>query len=216
MSPTEFFPIRDSKGDLWRSAKVNRRRPSEGQLADLFVERHCREVRFMEGRPRIQFWPASEASWIGWDGEKWTGGEIHLHYRTGPSHTPMPTPAWLCETSRPWRPSRSGPRSTRPPQPQGRGAAASWRPRSWGRISRAPGQRWSSGCCRSPSRHTLRTPHGRSSGRGYARKPTALDRSKFSTLGPTPEELRRNQDFKRKLPSIRRAYREERVHDRRA
>lgn len=77
MGMAEVFPMRDSKGDLWqRSAKVNRRRPSEGHLADLFVERHGREVRFMEGRPRIQFHPARDDMWIGWDGEELAGNEI--------------------------------------------------------------------------------------------------------------------------------------------
>jgi hypothetical protein len=69
MGLAEVFPLRDSKGDLWqRAAKVNRRRPSEGQLADLFVERHCREVRFVRTRP---------ACWIAWNGEKWTCNDIH-------------------------------------------------------------------------------------------------------------------------------------------
>lgn len=56
--------------------QVNRRRPSEGQLADLFADRHCREVRFLAGRPRIQFHPAREDMWIGWDGEESRGNEI--------------------------------------------------------------------------------------------------------------------------------------------
>jgi hypothetical protein len=77
MSMSSVLPFRDSRGDLWRGAsKVNRRRPSEGQLADLFVERHCREVKFLEGHPRIQFYPARDDMWIGWNGEKWTGNEI--------------------------------------------------------------------------------------------------------------------------------------------
>jgi hypothetical protein len=68
MSMKEVFPMRDREGDLWRSAKVNRRRPSEGQLADLFVERHSREVRFDPSKP---------ACWIFWNGEKWKCSDIH-------------------------------------------------------------------------------------------------------------------------------------------
>jgi hypothetical protein len=85
MSLSEAFPLRDSRGDLWRMAKANRRRPSEGQLADLFVERHCREVRFLTGAPadRAHRQPARKAQWAVWsdaDGE-WLPDALNLAQR---------------------------------------------------------------------------------------------------------------------------------------
>jgi hypothetical protein len=61
MSLGNIRRLRES--DIWPSAKVNRRRPSEGELADTLAERHRRDVRFLTA--------ARNARWIVWDGEEW-------------------------------------------------------------------------------------------------------------------------------------------------
>jgi hypothetical protein len=55
------FPMRAHTGEIWTAGKINRRRPSEGELAERFAERHCREVRYWAVHKR----------WIAWDGEEW-------------------------------------------------------------------------------------------------------------------------------------------------
>jgi hypothetical protein len=69
----EVFPLRDSRGDLWRAASDggNKRRLSEGDLADTLAERHCREVRFLTAAERVRRQPARKAQWIVWNGEEW-------------------------------------------------------------------------------------------------------------------------------------------------
>jgi hypothetical protein len=71
MSMHAAMPFRDSKGLLW--SRGTRSRPSEGELADRFAEQHCREVRFLAGRERVQSLPARRARWIAWnsDGCEW-------------------------------------------------------------------------------------------------------------------------------------------------
>jgi hypothetical protein len=72
MGMAEVFPLRDSKGSLWRAASGgNKRRPSEGTLADTFAERHSNEVRFLAAAGRAYGQPARKAGWISWNGEEW-------------------------------------------------------------------------------------------------------------------------------------------------
>jgi hypothetical protein len=72
MGMAEVFPMRGHKGDLWRSASgSNKRRPSEGELADTLAERHGREVRFLTAAERVYRQPARRAQWIVWNGEEW-------------------------------------------------------------------------------------------------------------------------------------------------
>jgi hypothetical protein len=68
MGMAEAFPMRDSKGGLWRgtSGGGNKSRPSEGELADRLAERHCREVRFLTAAARVYRQPARKAGWIVW------------------------------------------------------------------------------------------------------------------------------------------------------
>ncbi len=55
------FPVRDHKGDLiWPVGKINRRRPSEGELAERLAERH---------RDELRYWP-KQKKWIVWTGEE--------------------------------------------------------------------------------------------------------------------------------------------------
>jgi hypothetical protein len=82
MGMAEVFPMRGHKGDLWRSASgSNKRRPSEGELADTLAERHSREVRFLTGAERVHRQPARKAQWIVWDGEEWLPDTKNLAQR---------------------------------------------------------------------------------------------------------------------------------------
>ena len=56
-----MMPLRSHSGPVWPAAKINRRRPSEGELADRLAENHNREIRYA----------AWERKWIAWDGEEW-------------------------------------------------------------------------------------------------------------------------------------------------
>jgi hypothetical protein len=71
MRLSNVMTLRDSKGDIWPAAKVNR--PSEGTLADRFASEHSHEVRFLAAaeRDRINRQPARRAGWIALDGEEW-------------------------------------------------------------------------------------------------------------------------------------------------
>jgi hypothetical protein len=85
MRIAEVFPLRDSKGDLWRSSSGgNKRRPSEGELADTLAERHSQEVRFLAAAAeRVYRQPARQAQWIAWseaDGE-WLPDSLNLAQR---------------------------------------------------------------------------------------------------------------------------------------
>jgi hypothetical protein len=55
------FPLRTHDGDLWRGAKINKQRPSEGELADRLAERHSGEIRYATWKRK----------WISWNGEEW-------------------------------------------------------------------------------------------------------------------------------------------------
>jgi hypothetical protein len=55
------MPLRTHRGDLWHAGKINRRRPSEGELADRLAGNHSREVRYA----------AWKRKWIIWNGEEW-------------------------------------------------------------------------------------------------------------------------------------------------
>lgn len=66
---TNVMPLRDSQGILWERGK--RTRPSEGELADRFAERHSKEVHYLAGRERVRSLPARKAQWICWAGEEW-------------------------------------------------------------------------------------------------------------------------------------------------
>ena len=84
MSMADVMPLRDSKGILWQRGK--RTRPSEGELADRFAERHGGEVRYLAGRDRVsQRQPARKPQWIAWNGEEWLPGSqnIALHLARG-------------------------------------------------------------------------------------------------------------------------------------
>jgi hypothetical protein len=81
------MPLRDSKGSLWRAASGggNKRRPSEGELADQLAERHSREVRFLTAAERVYRQPARKAQWIVWNGEEWLpdSQSLALHLARG-------------------------------------------------------------------------------------------------------------------------------------
>jgi hypothetical protein len=79
MRLTNVMTLRDSKGDIWPAAKVNR--PSEGALADRFASEHSHEVRFLAAakRDRVQRQPARRAGWISWDGEEWLPNDAAAH-----------------------------------------------------------------------------------------------------------------------------------------
>jgi hypothetical protein len=64
MSMSAAMPFRDSKGLLWERGK--RHRPSEGELADRFAERHSKEVRHLVARERVRSLPARKPQWIAW------------------------------------------------------------------------------------------------------------------------------------------------------
>jgi hypothetical protein len=82
MGMAEVFPMRGHKGDLWRSASgSNKRRPSEGELADTLAERHSREVRFLTGADRVHRQPARKAQWIVWDSDEWLPDTKNLAQR---------------------------------------------------------------------------------------------------------------------------------------
>lgn len=78
------FPVRSQDGTLWspsQRAKQRRSRPSEGQLADCFAERHSGEVRFLAAGERIHRQPARKAGWIAWDGEEWLPDTLNVAQR---------------------------------------------------------------------------------------------------------------------------------------
>jgi len=80
----DAFPMRDSKGDLWRAAKSNRpTRPSEGELADRFAERHSSRVRFLAAAPRDGSQQARKAQWVVWSaaGEEWLLDALNVAQR---------------------------------------------------------------------------------------------------------------------------------------
>jgi len=62
------FPMRTQKGDVWTAGEINRRRPSEGELADRFAEHYNRKVRFWAGKKK----------WIIWDGDAWAWDRQNL------------------------------------------------------------------------------------------------------------------------------------------
>ena len=87
MSMADVMPLRDSKGILWQRGK--RTRPSEGELADRFAERHGGEVRYLAGRDRVsQRQPARKPQWIAWNGEEWLpdSQNLALHLARGVCH----------------------------------------------------------------------------------------------------------------------------------
>ena len=63
-----MMPLRSHSGALWPAAKINRRRPSEGELADRLAENHNRRIRYA----------AWARKWIAWDGEEWLFDEQNL------------------------------------------------------------------------------------------------------------------------------------------
>jgi hypothetical protein len=63
---SNVLQMRDSKGILWERGKSTR--PSEGELADRFAERHSREVRFLAAAGRVHGQRARKAGWIRWSG----------------------------------------------------------------------------------------------------------------------------------------------------
>jgi hypothetical protein len=69
MGMTNVHKLRDHRGVLWE--RGNRRRPSEGELAERFADRHSKVIRFLTGAERVQFWPGRKAGWIAWNGERW-------------------------------------------------------------------------------------------------------------------------------------------------
>ena len=83
MSMADVMPLRDSKGILWQRGK--RHRPSEGELADTFAERHGREVRFLTGaeRDRVQRQLARRAGWIVWSDadSEWSVDSLNVAQR---------------------------------------------------------------------------------------------------------------------------------------
>ena len=62
------FPMRSRTGELWAAGKINRRRPSEGQLAEIFSERHRGQIRFLVRKKR----------WIVWCGDCWDFDDRNL------------------------------------------------------------------------------------------------------------------------------------------
>jgi hypothetical protein len=78
------FPLRDGAGVLWRQQEdaPNRRRPSEGELAERFASEHCRNVRFLAAAERNRAWrtPARRAQWISWDegSQEWSPDTLNV------------------------------------------------------------------------------------------------------------------------------------------
>lgn len=66
-----MMPLRSHSGAIWPAAKINRRRPSEGELADRLAENHSREVRYA-------VW---KRQWIAWDGEEWLPDTLNVAQR---------------------------------------------------------------------------------------------------------------------------------------
>jgi hypothetical protein len=85
MGMAEVFPLRDSNGDLWRAASDggNKRRPSEGALADRFAARHSKQVRYLAGRERVRSLPARKPQWIAWHRDRceWLLDNQHVALR---------------------------------------------------------------------------------------------------------------------------------------
>lgn len=61
--------------------RAKRSRPSEGQLADCFAERHSGQVRFLTAAERVQWQPARKARRIMWSGERWRADDANLAQR---------------------------------------------------------------------------------------------------------------------------------------
>ena len=232
MGMIEFFPLRASDGNLWRAAKSGSRRQSvsEGALADLFVDRHCREVKFLDG-------------WIGWNGEKWTGNEITVRSivraicREAAEEHDDPRIDSSRGVNAILALVKYDPRifvGRRPFHPDLEAAVDGW-------ISdycELDAAAWTMRSAMLPTTKVLErfeieelnealaargiTYRRRGHTHGYAGfklrdgfdlsaiadKPTASARSKFAALGLTPEGLRRDSDLKRWLAAARRAYRE--------
>ncbi len=73
---SNVFPMKDHRGQIWQ-ASSKRRRPSEGELADRFADRHSKVVRFLTAAER----PGRKAQWIVCDGDEWQPDDANLAQR---------------------------------------------------------------------------------------------------------------------------------------